>query len=55
MKRIAILTSGGDAPGMNACLRSAVRFALSSGLEVYGVLRGFKGLIENEFVPLTPK
>ena len=55
MKRIAILTSGGDAPGMNACLRSVVRFASNSGLETYGVLRGYKGLIENEFVALSPK
>ncbi|MBQ7579189.1 MAG: 6-phosphofructokinase [Clostridia bacterium] len=55
MKRIAVFTSGGDAPGMNACIRSVVRFALSANLEVLGVLRGFKGLIENEFVNLSTK
>ena len=55
MKRIAILTSGGDAPSMNACIRSTARFALSAGLEVYGVLRGYKGLIENEFTNIVPK
>ena len=48
MKRIAILTSGGDAPGMNACIRAATRYALSKGFDVYGVERGYQGLIEGE-------
>ena len=48
MKKIAILTSGGDAPGMNACIRAAVRTALHKGLEVYGVERGYYGLVNNE-------
>lgn len=55
MKKIAVLTSGGDAPGMNACIRSVARTSLSFGLEVYGVLRGFKGLIEDEFIKITSK
>ena len=49
MKRIAILTSGGDAPGMNAAIRAVVRTAISEGLEVSGVQRGFEGLINGRF------
>jgi len=52
MKKIAILTSGGDAPGMNACLRAAVLTARSKGMEVYGIRRGYQGMIEGDFVPL---
>lgn len=55
MKRIVVLTSGGDAPGMNACIRSVVRTALHYGFEVFGVLRGFAGLIEDEFIEITGK
>ncbi len=46
---IAVLTSGGDSPGMNACLRAIVRKAIHDGIEVYGVYEGFKGLYENKF------
>ncbi len=52
MKRIGILTSGGDAPGMNACIRAAVRAALAHGLEIVGIRRGYAGLIEGDIVPL---
>ena len=52
MKKIAILTSGGDAPGMNACIRAVVRSALNAGLEVYGVDRGYNGLVNNEIVKM---
>jgi len=48
MKRIGILTSGGDAPGMNACIRAAVRAALASDLEIFGVRWGYTGLIGGE-------
>ncbi|MDD5793710.1 6-phosphofructokinase [Clostridium sp. HCP1S3_A12] len=48
MKKIAILTSGGDAPGMNAAIRAVVRSALQNGLEVMGVRRGYSGLINGE-------
>lgn len=48
MKRIAILTSGGDAPGMNACIRAAVRGAIYYEAEVYGINQGYQGLIEND-------
>lgn len=46
MKKIAVLTSGGDAPGMNAAIRSVVRSAVDRGWEAYGVMRGFAGLID---------
>jgi 6-phosphofructokinase 1 len=46
IKRIGVLTSGGDAPGMNAAIRSVVRVALYNGLKVSGIKRGFQGLIE---------
>jgi len=47
-KRIGILTSGGDAPGMNAAVRAVTRYALKQGLEVYGIYEGYKGLIEGK-------
>ena len=53
MKRIAVLTSGGDAPGMNAAIRAVVRTAISEGIEVLGVIRGFEGLIQGQFIPMT--
>lgn len=48
MKRIGVLTSGGDAPGMNAAIRAVVRGAISEGMEVYGIQRGYEGLINGE-------
>ena len=47
MKRIGVLTSGGDAPGMNAVVRAAARAALARGVEVYGIYEGYKGLIHD--------
>lgn len=55
MKRIAVLTSGGDCPGLNACIRAVVRTAGHHGLEVIGFKRGFKGLIENDYTFLDYK
>lgn len=52
MKRIAVLTSGGDAPGMNAAIRAVVRTGLERGLEVFGVEHGYAGLIVGSFVGL---
>src|SRR5262249_4687985 len=52
MKRIAVLTSGGDAPGMNAAIRAAARTAIERGADVFGVCRGFAGLIEGDVIPL---
>lgn len=53
MKRIAVLTGGGDAPGMNAGIRAVVRVALAEGLEVLGVRHGYAGLIKGEVEPLS--
>lgn len=53
IKRIAVLTSGGDAPGMNAAVRAVTRTALSKGAEVYGVYRGYNGLIHGDFMPMN--
>jgi len=55
MKRIAVLTSGGDSPGMNAAVRSVVRTGLYRGLEVYGIRHGYKGLMEGDFVQLESR
>ena len=52
IKSIAVLSSGGDAPGMNAAIRAIVRFGIYHGLEVYGVMRGYSGLIEGHIEPL---
>ncbi len=50
VKRIGVLTSGGDAPGMNACVRAVVRTALYRGIECYGIRRGWNGLIHGDIV-----
>jgi 6-phosphofructokinase 1 len=52
MKRIGILTSGGDAPGMNACIRAAVRTAAATEVEILGIKRGYTGLIKNDMQSL---
>lgn len=52
LKRIALLTSGGDAPGMNAAVRAVVRTALEHGTEVYGVNKGYSGLVDQDWRPL---
>ena len=53
IKKIGILTSGGDAPGMNAAIRAVTRSAVSKGIEVAGFYRGFNGLINSDFVELN--
>lgn len=53
MRKIGILTSGGDAPGMNACIRAAVHTACASGIEIMGVKRGFAGLIADDMISLS--
>lgn len=55
IKRIGVLTSGGDAPGMNAAIRAVVRTAIAYGMEVVGVRRGFSGLIEEDMIELDAK
>ena len=53
MKRVAVFTSGGDAPGMNACIRAVVRGGLHHGVEIFGIIRGFNGLIKGDIIPLN--
>lgn len=52
MKKIAVFTSGGDAPGMNACTRAVVRTALAKGIDVVGIRRGYQGMIEGDFIEM---
>jgi 6-phosphofructokinase 1 len=52
MDRIAVLTSGGDAPGMNAAIRAVVRTALDKGVDVFGVRNGYEGLIDGKIIPM---
>jgi len=53
MKKIGVFTSGGDAPGMNACIRAVVKTAIYHGIEVVGIIKGYQGIVDNDFVPLT--
>ena len=55
IKRIGVLTSGGDAPGMNSCVRAVVRTALYHGIECYGIRRGYNGLISGDIIKLDEK
>ena len=55
MKRIAVLTSGGDGAGLNPCIRSVVRTGLSKGLEVFGIHRGYDGLINGDIIQLNAR
>jgi 6-phosphofructokinase 1 len=55
MPRLAVLTSGGDAPGMNAATRAVVRAGIARGFEVFGVRHGYTGLIKGDFLPLGPR
>ena len=53
IKKVAVLTSGGDAPGMNACIRAVTRTAIYNGMKVVGVYRGYEGLMNEEFKEFT--
>lgn len=55
LRRIAVLTSGGDSAGLNPMIRSVVRCGLKNGMEVFGVRRGFRGLIEGQVIPLDSR
>jgi len=55
VKRIGILTSGGDAPGMNAAIRAAVRTAVARGATPFGILRGYRGMVEGQGRELSPR
>ena len=53
--KIGVLTSGGDAPGMNACVRAVVRTGIYYGLEVYGIMRGYTGMVENDIFKMESR
>jgi len=55
IKNIAVLTSGGDAPGMNACIRAVVRTGIYNGINMFGVLQGYQGLINNTINPMDAR
>ena len=54
-RKIGVLTSGGDAPGMNAAIRAVVRTALANGVETVGIYRGYSGLIKGDVHPLKDR
>jgi 6-phosphofructokinase 1 len=53
--KIGVLTSGGDAPGMNACVRAVVRTALFEGYEVYGIMRGYQGMLDDDIIKMESR
>lgn len=55
MKNIAVLTSGGDAPGMNACIRAVVRAAVSKSINVFGIKNGYDGMVDGDFVEMDSR
>lgn len=55
MKKIAVFTSGGDSPGMNACLRAVVRTAVYHNMQVVGIMHGYDGMINDEFIEMDSK
>ena len=55
IKKVAILTNGGDAPGLNAVIRAIVKTAETNGIECYGYIEGYKGLLNNDYVKLESK
>src|SRR5687768_14813551 len=55
VSRIGVLTSGGDSPGMNAAIRAVVRTGIYYGLEVYGIMRGYQGLLEDDIVKMESR
>ena len=55
ISKLAVLTSGGDAPGMNPCIRAVVRTGIYNGLQLVGIRKGYQGLIENDMYDMTPR
>src|SRR6188508_2709488 len=53
--KIGVLTSGGDAPGMNAAVRAVVRTGIYNGMEVFGIMRGYTGMIEDDIVKMESR
>jgi len=52
MKKIAVMTSGGDAPGMNAAIRAVVRYSVRNDIKVVGIKRGYAGLLDEDFIDM---
>ncbi|SDK43237.1 6-phosphofructokinase [Pedobacter sp. ok626] len=55
IKNIAVLTSGGDAPGMNACIRAVIRTGIYNGINMFGVMQGYQGLINDNIIPMDAR
>ncbi len=55
VNKIGVLTSGGDSPGMNAAIRAVVRTGIHFGLEVFGIMRGYNGIIEEDMFQMTSR
>ena len=55
IKNIAVFTSGGDSPGMNACIRACVRAGIQKGLKVFGIMHGYEGMINGEFIEMDSR
>src|SRR6476620_9411767 len=55
ISRIGVLSSGGDSPGMNACIRAVVRTGIYHGLEVFGIMRGYSGMVEDDIVQMNTR
>src|SRR6195952_5183344 len=55
IKKIGVLTSGGDAPGMNAAIRAVVRTGIYHGLEVFGIMRGYQGMIDDDIIKMESR
>lgn len=53
--KIGVMTSGGDSPGMNACIRAVVRTSLYNGLDVFGIMRGYSGMVENDIIRMESR
>ncbi|MGY5876507.1 MAG: 6-phosphofructokinase, partial [Candidatus Thorarchaeota archaeon] len=53
--RVVVLTSGGDSPGMNACVRAIVRVGINRGIKIFGVPGGYQGILDGEFNRLTAR
>ncbi|MDI9503985.1 MAG: 6-phosphofructokinase, partial [Bacillota bacterium] len=52
VRRVAVLTSGGDAPGMNATIRAIIRAGIANNLQMYVIFEGYKGLVEDNIIPV---
>jgi len=55
ISKIGVLTSGGDSPGMNAAIRAGVRTGINNGLEVFGIHRGYSGMVEDDIRPMVSR